>query len=223
MKHITHHVAVVIALILCSPFLEDGAKTFSQNDRSDNSLALAEEKLDNLPLLFRQNMGQWEDPILFSGSGAGANVYFMKNELSFGFIRPVKEKENEAESETIREAREIHERAFNPGKRKEMEFLVWNVRFEGANPNTVVSSRGKADSRANYFIGNDPRKHCINVPDYKIITYQNIYDKIDLKYYGNRNRLKYDFVLKPNANVADIKMNYAGIKNIRINAKGDLL
>ena len=33
-----------------------------------------EEKLENLPLLFRQNMGQWDEQILFSGSGSAASV-----------------------------------------------------------------------------------------------------------------------------------------------------
>lgn len=189
----------------------------------------ADEKLEKLPLLFRQNMGQWDEQILFSGSSGSANVYFMKNELSFGLMRPVKNEKLETEQvmaagRSMSEIKALAERKFNNQlKTPEYEYLVWNVRFEGAQAHTLITAEGKTGSNANYFIGNDPAKHAVNVPDYKILTYKNIYKNIDLKYYGSSNHLKYDFVIRSHANVSDIRMNYAGISRIRINEKGELI
>ncbi len=209
------------------PFLllvSAGAFAQPTNEKFSGSVAASEENLSKLPLIFRQNMGQWDDKVLFSGSAPAANVYFMKNELSFGFVRPVKKDDEDGDDRSVlKEAREIQERVYHPEKRKDEECMVWNVRFEGANPNVLIAAAGKADSKANYFIGNDPKKHCINVPDYKIVTYKNIYNDIDLKYYGNNKKLEYDFVVKPHASVGDIRMNYAGIKKIRISRGGELL
>src|ERR1051325_5422989 len=155
---------------------------------------ISEEQLSGLPILFRENKGQWDKQVLYSGSAQGANVSFLKNELSFAFIHPVKKKEAEKKEnhreETLKEAYEIYERAWHPEKKQEEEILVWNLRFKDANQNSVITSYGKADSKANYFIGNNPKNYCTNVPDYKMLVYKNIYDNVDLKYYGNENRLK---------------------------------
>ena len=194
----------------------------SADFQSHDAVIATEENLSRLPLMFRKNMGQWDEKILFSGSARSANVYFMKNELSFGFIRPA-EKEEEGRNSVLREAMEIQDRAYGRQGKDENEMLVWNVKFQGANPNSVLTSRGQAESKANYFLGNDPKKYCMNVPDSRILSYENIYANIDLKYYGSNTRLKYDFVIRPNGNAEEIRMAYSGIRKIRISRRGELL
>ena len=46
-----------------------------------------QQNLQDLPVIFRKNAGQWDNNILYSGSTKNAHVYFMQNGLSFGFGR----------------------------------------------------------------------------------------------------------------------------------------
>ena len=58
------------------------------------------------------------------------------------------------------------------------------VRFDFVNCNDVDPiGIDELPHRSNFFYGNDSRKWSTNVPNYKEIYYENIYDNIDLKYY----------------------------------------
>jgi len=166
------------------------------------------ESIANLPVSFRQNAGQWDEKILFQGSSPawGATISFMNNGLSLGFCR------NEKKEPIAGKAPEqsLH------------EYLVWNLHFKNNNPDVLVSSEGKEDSHANYLIGKDVSKHKTNVPDYRTIKYNDIYNNIDVKYYSNGKNLEYDFILRPEADIKQIQMECEGIKNLNINEKGQL-
>ncbi len=63
-----------------------------------------------------------------------------------------------------------------------------------------------------------------NIPAYDRIIRRGVYDGIDLVYRksGNARQLEYDFVLRPGANPAKIRMQFAGAKRVAITADGDL-
>ncbi|HRP61331.1 MAG TPA: hypothetical protein PK833_13750, partial [Vicingus sp.] len=50
----------------------------------------------------------------------------------------------------------------------------------------------------NYYLASCP-DGALNVKSYQNITYQNIYDGIDLKWYSKAGELKYDYLLAPGA------------------------
>ena len=59
--------------------------------------------------------------------------------------------------------------------------------------------------------------------NYRKITYQNIYNNIDLVYYfDNASNFKYDFIVKPGGNPNDIKIQYSGQKNLKLDASSNL-
>ncbi|MGZ4055752.1 MAG: DUF7948 domain-containing protein, partial [Bacteroidia bacterium] len=161
----------------------------------------------------------WDDDILYQGSAAGwaSNIYFKKDQLSFGFCR-------------YKDGGGIHQdpRGMTPEDRKDksnasrQEYLVWNMHFKNANQNSVVSAEGKQESHVNYLIGNDESKFKTNVPDYTNVKYDNIYDNIDVNYYSKGKNLEYDLTLKPNADISQIQMQCEGIDNIQINNSGQL-
>jgi len=62
----------------------------------------------------------------------------------------------------------------------------------------------------NYFIGKDPSKWAGNCKIYQGVTYRNIYPGIDLRYYTNAGRLKYDLIVHPGADPDHIVMKYEG-------------
>lgn len=161
----------------------------------------------NLPLSFRQNVGQWDKRILFQGSAVGwnASVNFLKNSLSFGFSR-----------EKINSLKSVE----NSSRTKipDFEYLVWNLRFIGANENVTVDAFGKESSNVNYLLGKNPENHHRNVPDYRMLIYQNLYPGIDVKFYRSDKNLKYDFIVKRGASINEIKMACEGV--LKISKKG---
>ena len=66
--------------------------------------------------------------------------------------------------------------------------------FEGASANPVISPSEKYPQYNNYFIGNDPSKWAGAVGIYGEIRYEGIYQGIDAIFYGQKDAVKYDFV-----------------------------
>jgi hypothetical protein len=90
--------------------------------------------------------------------------------------------------------------------------------------------------KANYFIGNDPKKWRTNVPTYARVKFRNVYPGIDLVCYGNQNgQLEYDFVVAPGADPSRILLSIdaarqvgsrqkaVGSGQLTIDSNGDLI
>jgi gliding motility-associated-like protein len=161
-----------------------------------------------LPAKFRKNVGQWDSSLFFQATFNGTELNFQKNSIFFTASR-------ECESKSA-------EPLFISVNKKNREYLVWKLNFLGANKDVLVNGLQEQESHTNYLIGNDPRKHKLNVTDYGEINYNNIYDNIDLRYYANENQLEYDYILWPGAQINSIKMNCDGIEKIEINDKAEL-
>ena len=97
------------------------------------------------------------------------------------------------------------------------------LRLAGANPDPQAVGLGELPGKTNYFIGNDPRLWCTNVPAYARVKYQNIYPGVDLVYYGNQGHLEYDFAIRPGANPAIIRLDFLGAQHMRIDTQGNLV
>ncbi|HXB40707.1 MAG TPA: PKD domain-containing protein, partial [Bacteroidia bacterium] len=168
------------------------------------------DRIADMPLTFRKNIGQWDKEILFQGNSPawGANVAFLARGVSFGFSRNYKTEDKEAIK-------------FHHGPAMH-EYLVWNQIFKNANKEVKISANDESDSHVNYLIGNDPSKHQTNVPDYKSVKYINVYENIDITYYGKGNNLEYDFNLNPGADISQIQITCEGVEKLEINNKGQL-
>jgi hypothetical protein len=75
---------------------------------------------------------------------------------------------------------------------------------------------------SNFFYGNDPSKWRSYVSNYQEVYYENLYDGIDLRYYTNENGLKYDFIIKPGADVEQIRVRYEGAEHIELDEDENL-
>src|SRR5579872_2742756 len=76
---------------------------------------------------------------------------------------------------------------------------------------------------SNYFIGNDPAKWRTNIPNYTRVEYKSVYAGVDVAYYGNPQKLEYDLVVAPGADVAAIQVEYEGVESMRLDHDGDLV
>ena len=93
----------------------------------------------------------------------------------------------------------------------------------GANPNATIIGEDEQRGRVNYFFGKDPKRWHTNVPNYGRIRYKNVYPGIDLVYYGNHQRLEYDFELSAGCDLNRIRFEIEGADQIQLDSNGDLI
>lgn len=181
----------------------------SSNDSVSKQTAV--DMLKNMPVAFRKNAGQWDNKILYTSSvqSWNASVCFLKNEISYTFLNASN---------------------YNCGNKNATpyhapdvsSFMTWNASFVNSNKNVRVTAGGEAAGRTNYILGRDPQKYVTNVPDYRMLTYHDIYSGIDLEYFSTGKNLKHNYILHPGADISSIKIACKGIKNLSINRLGQL-
>ena len=77
--------------------------------------------------------------------------------------------------------------------------------------------------KVNYMHGRDPNQWKLGLPTYGRVTYQGIYPKMDVSYYGNQQQLEFDVVLQPGADLNHIRIKFGGTKGLALEKDGSLL
>jgi hypothetical protein len=97
------------------------------------------------------------------------------------------------------------------------------LRLVGADPAAHSEGLDRQAAKTNYFLGNDSSRWLTDIPQFSRVEYHGIYPGIDIAYYGNNQRLEYDFILQPHADPGRIRFAVDGADRIRIDAAGDLV
>jgi hypothetical protein len=155
-------------------------------------------------LKFIENQSQWEEQVKFKTDVQFGHIFFSNNFFRYVFY-------NEADLETAHEMK--HQDYF-----KAYELLVkchaYDVQFIGSNSNPRIIPSEKLSYYQNYFLGNDPKKWAGNVSTFQTITYNNLYNGVDLQAYSIENSFKYDLIVHAGSNPNNIKLKYNGVKPI---------
>jgi hypothetical protein len=147
------------------------------------------------PLLFEENRGQTDTEVRFLARSAGGVTYFFAN--NGVTIRLVQSPASNGHREAATEPSELKAHALR-------------VSFAGANPCPVISAEERTPTVSNYLMGSDQSRWRNQVANYQKIRYHNIYDGIDLLYYGNGRQLEYDFIVHSGADPNVIRIKYEG-------------
>ncbi len=97
------------------------------------------------------------------------------------------------------------------------------MQFAGANPTAQPAGMGMLPGRSNYFRGNDPSQWRRDVPQFERVRYSQIYNGVDLIFYGNQQQLEYDLVVAPGANPNVVLLSFEGAESLRLDDHGDLV
>ena len=100
---------------------------------------------------------------------------------------------------------------------------VVGMQLAGANPNAAVSGNAQLPGKSNYFIGSNPAKWHLDVPQFARVRYQGVYPGVDLVYYGNQGQLEYDFEVAPGADPRSIALQFEGPQRPHLDGNGDLI
>jgi len=97
--------------------------------------------------------------------------------------------------------------------------VAYLLRFEGANA-VRPAGRERAPFLSNFFLGNDPGEWRVDVPSFREVVYEDLYDGIDLIYRPTEHGMKYEFILSPGTNLRAISLQYQGVQSLEVGADG---
>lgn len=96
------------------------------------------------------------------------------------------------------------------------------LQLEGARaPGAPVAEEPLA-GHVNYLVGNDPTRWLHDVPVYARVRYADVYQGVDVAYYGNQHQLEYDFIVAAGADPTAIRLRFAGANRVQVDAAGNL-
>jgi hypothetical protein len=210
MKRLTFLASTLV--IICFGIVQ-AQLTFDKSSLKQSAMS----NFPSRPLVFTENRGQWDSKALFKAEAGGTIFWFCKDEVIYQFIRDTDELIDNGMPEM---PNGMPDKFNHPRYKKES--MVIRAEFMGVNQNAVIMGDDRLSHNNNYFIGNIPSKWATDVPNYSSITYKDIYPGIDLKYHGDGKGMKYDFIVNPGADIAQIKIRYYGTENLAISNNGDL-
>jgi Beta-propeller repeat len=162
----------------------------------EQTRARVNEAYGKLPLRFEADGGQ--SAPRFRSSGGGYNLFLTSTEAVLALRK--KRKTSGANAQSI--------------VRMKLVGASSAPRMEGVKP---------LPGRSHYLIGNDPSRWRRNVMSYARVRYENVYPGIDLVYYGNQQKLEYDFVVAAGVDPNSIKLTFDGVKRMEVDDSGDLI
>src|SRR5919108_1440942 len=174
------------------------------------------QNYNKLPLSFEPNAGQADPQVRFVSHGRSYELLLTDQEAVLalrGVSGPGVSRSKRA--------------GFLRGKRVQKMsnssvVSVLRMRLQGANASTEISGLDDLPTRSSYFMGNDRTRWKTGVRTYARVQYKEVYPGIDLIFYGNQQKLEYDFVVKPGSDPQCIALSVEGASDVRIGQNGDL-
>ena len=189
--------ATVFLLVLLFSFLlhdkRDG--TYAIKPVADSTL-IVDGKYGAIPLHFEVNAGQANEQVRYLANGNGYSLFLNSDEAVFVFSK--QEEDGGTHADILR------------------------MKFVDANPSPLIMGEKILEGKTNYLVGNDRSKWKTDIPNYERIRYQEIYNGVDVVFYGNQKNLEYDFVVQPNTPTDQIGIEFAGVDDLAIVENGDL-
>ncbi len=100
---------------------------------------------------------------------------------------------------------------------------VVRMRVLGMSTDVQLKGEETLGSKTSYFLGSDPSKWQTDLKNHRKVRYEEIYPGIDLLFYGDQERLEYDFVVSPGNSPDQIRLDFKGVDSVQLGSDGRLL
>jgi len=190
---------------------ETGAPAGPMNVHAPRPAAV--ESFGKLPLAFEANQGQTDGDVQFLARGAGYNLFLTSTEAVLSLRAP--SMRSSADGPPLPDA--------PPSDGDSHATAVVRMRLLGAHPGGTAIGRDRLPGKVSYFRGSTPASWRTGISTYASVFYPQVYPGVDLVYYGNQGRVEHDFIVGPGVDTDQIRLQFAGIESIEIDASGDLL
>ncbi len=159
---------------------------------------------------FVQNKGQWDSKVQYRADFSTGS-FFLEDQ---GFTVDL---HNPADLKILSE--QMHGHNANPatmGQPIVVNSHAYTVSFLGGK-SFVQSTADKIQPYYNnYFSGNDKSKWAGGCKIAQAVSYQNIYPNVDVRYYSDGGKMKYDIIIHPGGDVDKIALQYRGIDKLEV-------
>jgi hypothetical protein len=98
-----------------------------------------------------------------------------------------------------------------------------SMNFEGASSDAAAHGKDRLAMYNNYFIGNDRSRWAANVPLYAEARLEHIYNGVDALFYLDGGSPRYDLVVAPGADPAQVRMKFEGADKVTVDADATLV
>ncbi|MFZ5980137.1 MAG: SBBP repeat-containing protein [Candidatus Zixiibacteriota bacterium] len=158
---------------------------------------------DNIPIYFTENLGQWRSEIKFKAELPGISLLFTPSGVDYRLTGYIIAADNHEKSNIVS--------------------LTAGITFPGSNISSEIIGEDLTGYRCHYLLGDNPASWKTDVANYAGLIYKEIYTGVDLRYFSRDQKIEYDFVVRPGADPAQIKVKYDGIKSVDLNDRGELV
>lgn len=149
---------------------------------------------------FVPNAGQWDERILYKAEIPSGALYLEEDGLTFNFF----------------DVSAIHK--MHDGSRVDsIKAHAYKIVFENAQV-PITNLQDLKAGVINYALGNDASKWVSGLKGGTTVLYEEVYPGVDFKIYTVNGVLKYDFIVKPNADPSAIKLRYNGLSYMSLRA-----
>jgi hypothetical protein len=164
---------------------------------------------------FIENKGQWHSDVLYLCRMGGLDAWITRYGVNYTFYK----------LEEVPSANKNERSLPDKFEHKDYNMIGHRVlmKLQNYNPNPTREGKQKQEGYYNYFIGNDPSKHASYVGLYKEAVVKDVYNGIDLRYYFDKGGLRYDYVVHPGADPAQIVFTLEGSDKTYVNERGNLV
>ena len=161
------------------------------------------------PVEFIENKGQWGDWFQYKAETKGGDVCLEKD----GFRFVLADRTNNVRLDSFHH--------WQSKQNPILKFHVYKVTFEGSSVTSITGLKPQK-TYYNYYLGNDTSRWKTGIhPDYAV-DYNSLYNNIDLHVSSEKGQVVYEFMVKPGADAAQVKLKFDGQDGIHLK-KGDLL
>ena len=87
---------------------------------------------------------------------------------------------------------------------------------------TVPEGKDKAETKVNYFIGNDKSKWKTDIATYNSVSLGEVYAGVELELKAYGKRVEKVFTVNPGADPKAINLKIEGAKSLKVNEQGEL-
>jgi hypothetical protein len=166
---------------------------------------------------FIENKGQWNPEVKYLARIGGMNAWITNDGVVYEYYKTEKNYDETKLRKMPEHEKEIY-------KREHTSIIghVIKTTFAKNNSNKQFNGEEKQTAYYNYFIGNKQSKWVSYVSLYGSVTVKELYDGIDVKYYFDGELLRYDFIVKPNADVSQINLTIEGAESFTVSENDEL-
>jgi gliding motility-associated-like protein len=172
--------------------------------------------------------GSAREDVLYKSENKG--IYLRSSGISYVFsnMQEVSSQVNQEVERRVLNATNLIEE-----KKEKVSADVWaetevmvqqiDMDFVDCNSDYFIRESSPSSDYFNFYLPSCPNG-LLNVHGYTSVTYEGLYDGIDVLFYGQYHQsLKYDFVIKPFADPNQIKLKWTGADRVYLDQNGQLV